>query len=481
MQPPSSRLNRLRTASLCLGLACTGSAAAVPAVDAITVRDDNGTGGFFTVGFEDNYLPNVVLRENGQASFEALKAQAVAARTFAYYKFGTGQSFLRNSQADQVYSLGGQRNNPGGRWNQAVAETEGEFLSFNNVTTASFYVAGAIPSSSSGVAGPNDFDPTNTQRFVTYNRLNDLAGPNNRGSSLGFRGTLSNPNYPNRGAMSQNGADTLSDNGAYYADILKFFYGGDIQLGLASKAPGQPPFGVKTLAGFERNNETFVRDLRFAGQTRNLGASTSVQRTSAESNNPGGSSQRLTFEYDAEADAADGVTDGFFSRHLSGAANSQRLTNITSGTLITPAADPVGNLVLETAGTLGFWLLAEPESAAAGLQVGLAIDDFGEDSTLGATTEQTFLRDVAADGAWHKYEWALDESVFSSAFGAAGDGLLGPRFTLDSILFKGFADATVYLDDVFFDPTGTVVVPEPTTLAVLLLTLTGVRRRRTEA
>ena len=473
--PPAA--NRLWSALLCAAFACGGSAAALDAVETITVRDDNGTGGFFTVGFEDNYLPNVVLRENGLASFEALKAQAVAARTFAYYKLETGNSFIRNSQADQVYSLGGQRSNPGGDWNLAVRQTQGEFLSFNNITTASFYVAGAIPSSPSGVAGPFDPDPTNTQRFVTYPRLNDLAGPNNRGSSLGIRGTVTNPNYPNRGAMSQNGADVLSDNGVHYLDILKTFYGGDIQLATATTLPGQTPFGVKPLATFERNDETFVRSLTFAGQSRNLGGGTAVDRTNLRATTLGGSSQRLTLDYDAAADAADGSTDGFFVRHLSGAANSQRLTSLTSGTLITPAADPVGNVVLQTGGTIGFSLLAEPDAAAADLKVGLAIDDFGEDSILGATTEQTTLRDVAADGLWHQYEWALDEATFSSAFGAAGDGLLGPRFSLDSILFQGFGDATVYLDDVFFDPTGTVVVPEPTTLAVLLLTAAGLRRR----
>lgn len=466
---------RLKHAALCLGLVGTGSAAALEAVESVTVRDDNGSGAFFTVDFEDNYLPNVVLRENGAASFEALKAQAVAARTFAYYKLETGNSFIRNSQADQVYSLGGQQSNPGGAWDRAVAETRGEFLSFNNITTATFYVAGAIPSSSTGVAGPSDPDPTNTQRFVTYTRQNNLAGPNNTGSPLGFVGTVGNPNYPNRGAMSQNGADVLSDNGVHYLDILKTFYGGDIQLGVVSQTSGQTPFDIKPLATFERNDATFTRDLRFSGQTRNLGDGTAVARTLTQATTPGGTSQRLTFDYDAQADAADGSTDGFFVRHLSGASTTQRLSNLTSGTLTAPVADPTGNLAIDTGGTLGFWLLAETDAAAADLKVGLAVDDFGAHTTLGSTTEQSTLLDVTADGAWHRYEWALDDATFSSAFGAAGDGQLGTRFSLDSILFQGFADATVYLDDVFFDATG--VVPEPTTLALLMLGTAGLWRR----
>ncbi|MEM1028044.1 MAG: SpoIID/LytB domain-containing protein, partial [Planctomycetota bacterium] len=446
---------------------------ALDAVETITVRDDNGSGGFFTVDFENNYLPNVVLRENGQASFEALKAQAVAARTFAYFKL-QGGTFIRNSQADQVYSLGGQQSNPGGRWDQAVRETEGEFLSFNDVLTASFYVAGAIPASATGIATGSDPDPTNTQRFVTYTRANNSVGQFNTGSTLGFVGTPSNPNFPNRGAMSQNGADVLSDNGVHYYDILKFFYGGDIQLGVVNQLPNQTPFAPKTLAGFERNDETFVRPLTFAGQSRNLGTNTGVARSTLNATTLGGTSQQLTFDYDAQADAADGNTDGFFVRHLSGASNTQRLTGLTSGFITTPSADPTGNIVLQTQGTIGFWLLADPTAASADLEVSIAIDDFGSD-ILANTTEQADFKNVIADGQWHKYEWQLDPIFWSSAFGAAGDGQLDANFTLDSVLFRGFGDAVVYLDDVFYNSTG--VIPEPASFLVLLLTGLGVSRR----
>ena len=94
------------------------AAGAVEAVEQINVYDPAGY--FFTVDFEKNYLPNVVMRENGAASFEALKAQAVAARTYAYYKLNRGDSYLINSQADQVYSHGGVASDPGGVWAQAV-------------------------------------------------------------------------------------------------------------------------------------------------------------------------------------------------------------------------------------------------------------------------------------------------------------------------------------------------------------------------
>ena len=449
--------------------ALPGTAHAVDAVEQIDVYDPAGY--FFTVDFEGNYLPNVVKRENGAASFEALKAQAVAARTYAYYKLNRGDGYLINSQADQVYSYGGVAGDPGGVWAQAVRETEGEVLSFNNVAVASFYVAGAIPSSPTAVPTAAevqaDVERTNTERYVTYTRNNNLTGRYNTGTSLGYLGTYSNPNYANRGAMSQNGADMLSDQGAHYYDILKFYYGGDIQLGVVSQPASHTPFGRKTLASFERNDEFFGRAATYSGQTRNLGAQTSVSRTTSYAASGSGYSQKIVFDYDGQSDTQDGQVDGFFSRHLSGAALSQRQTNLTSGTITTPVADPVGNIIFETTGTIGFWLLAEASAATADMQVGIAIDDFGASTYLNQTTEESYFLDVIADGQWHEYAWSLDdEASWSSAFGGAGDGQLNQRFTLDSILFRGFGDAVVYLDDVFYDRLGTV--PEPTTLGLIV-------------
>src|SRR5436190_8694692 len=61
------------------------------------------------VPVEDNYIPNVVWRENGGASYQALKVQAVAARGYMYYKLsqtpnGGKATSIRDGTADQVYS-----------------------------------------------------------------------------------------------------------------------------------------------------------------------------------------------------------------------------------------------------------------------------------------------------------------------------------------------------------------------------------------
>src|SRR5690606_3724585 len=132
----------------------------------------------------------------------------------------------------------------------AAAATEGEILFIHDnlgptqgpVLIAAFYVAGAIPQrpfdpqDPSARATSRDPDPTGTQHYVTYPYENNLWGGNNPGTDLGFIGTPTNPTWPNRGAKSQNGADYLSDNGISYVDILKYYYGADIQLRTASTA-----------------------------------------------------------------------------------------------------------------------------------------------------------------------------------------------------------------------------------------------------
>jgi hypothetical protein len=177
--------------------------------------------GIGQVDTETDYLPHVVACENGAAPYEALKAQAVAARTFLYYKMDTwGQ--IGDGTHDQVYSCANQ---PQQVHYDAVAETAGQVLRYNDVTICSFYVAGAIPQPPGCVATASDPDPHSTEWAVTYNE--GLAGDDINQSPLGF---VDPSNYLNRGCMSQNGASCLHDAGYGYQDILRFYYGADIVL-----------------------------------------------------------------------------------------------------------------------------------------------------------------------------------------------------------------------------------------------------------
>lgn len=193
------------------------------------------------VPMESDYVPHVVACENFGADFEALKAQAVAARTYAYYRLiRTGS--IADGSGDQVYSC---LNQPQAQHYAAVSATECQVLTYPGTEAfdviSSFYVAGAVTSYNGTPPIFMDIgvDPTNTEQYVTYNY--GLTGGNINQTPLGF--TTPNPlDFPdNRGCMSQNGSDTLSENGWTYVDILKYYYGDDITITVVPDCGNGPP------------------------------------------------------------------------------------------------------------------------------------------------------------------------------------------------------------------------------------------------
>ena len=187
-----------------------------------------------TRDLESDYLPHVVNCENGGASAEALKVQAVSARTFAYYKIATAGS-VKDGTGDQVYSCGSQ---PSQKHIDAVKATAGQVLVWSNAVICSFFVAGAKPSTASCVAAKSDSDPTATEKYVTYN-----AGKTGSAVTQTSLGWISPTNKVNRGCMSQNGSQCQAVKGKGYQDILRFYYGADIQIQTAvgSCVPKPPP------------------------------------------------------------------------------------------------------------------------------------------------------------------------------------------------------------------------------------------------
>lgn len=175
-----------------------------------------GKGRFDT---ELEYLPRVLACENGDGSLESLKAQAISARSYLYYKMQTSGSVL-DGQGDQVFSC---NRTPALIHKQAVEATSGQILRYRGTQVAAFYVAGALQSGPSCTGGTND--PTSTERFVTYNE--GLSGSGIAQSRLGLRDPS---NHANRGCMSQNGANCLADVGATAEEILTFYYGADIDI-----------------------------------------------------------------------------------------------------------------------------------------------------------------------------------------------------------------------------------------------------------
>jgi hypothetical protein len=178
-----------------------------------------------TKDLESDYLPHVVNCENGGASAEALKVQAVSARTFAYYKIATAGS-VKDGTSDQVYSCSSQ---PSQKHIDAVKATAGQVLVWSNAVICAFFVAGAKPSTTSCVAKSGDPDPTATEKYVTYN--DGKTGSAVTQTPLGW---VNPANKVNRGCMSQNGSQCQSLKGKGYKDILRFYYGADIQITTAT-------------------------------------------------------------------------------------------------------------------------------------------------------------------------------------------------------------------------------------------------------
>lgn len=244
MLPHRSPLSRGRLAVLApllFAAACGPRPDAAPQVRTIGTRSAalaayctatiQGSG---AVDVEEDYLPRVVACENGAADDEALRAQAVAARSYLYYKLDRGDP-IADGQSDQVYTCG---NPPNQRHYDAVATTAGEVLRYRDTPVAAFYVAGAVPSSDDCVALPGDNDYSSTEHYVTYNWGNAADGLEQ--TTLGW---VNAGNYANRGCQSQNGADCLSEHGWPYEDILRFYYGMDIEH-VVAEGPCVVPTGL---------------------------------------------------------------------------------------------------------------------------------------------------------------------------------------------------------------------------------------------
>ncbi len=166
---------------------------------------------------ETKYLPGVVHCENGGAPYEALKAQAIAARTYLYYKMETAGS-INDGTGDQVYSCGSP---PSATQIKAVADTAGMVLRYKDTTICAFFVRGGAATPSACKGSSSDY----TEKYVTYN--NGLSGSGIHQTSLGW---MSPSNYRNRGCLSQLGSRCLASMGKTDDQILRFYYGADIAI-----------------------------------------------------------------------------------------------------------------------------------------------------------------------------------------------------------------------------------------------------------
>jgi hypothetical protein len=462
-------------AAAVLGCASAALGQVIPsAIQSVTVKPQTTPTGFYTtdvtVPVEDNYIPNVVWRENGAASYQALKVQAVAARGYMDYKLsqttnGGKQTFVYDGTSNQVYSKTGTApltratatTSTQQSYFRAADETEREFLMTSaGEPVCMFYVAGGKPDTSTDPntvwplgaplgqweTGDVDSPPppaSGTEHYVTYNR--GLTGASVQPSTIG---SATNP--VNRGAMSQNGSSFLGAGRTSatnpernfaawdYVDILKYYYGQDTQLALA-KVPttGELPAFVKQIASFDYDEGYLRNRMDFsATNTTNILYGTSSHFRDTSTSQSGAASQKIVLDINTPAAPA-----AFTYRHMSGMVMGTEANPTINDNLIGTKS---ANLLIENRGSFGFWI----KTTTANLTARPLLDD-GPSST-----EQGVARNVVNDGQWHKYEWYLTDDAEWTSFSGGNNSISG-NWTLDSILFAGSGDTTLNLDTVFYD------------------------------
>jgi uncharacterized lipoprotein YddW (UPF0748 family) len=175
---------------------------------------------------------------------------------------------------------------------------------------------------------------------------------------------------------------------------------------------------VTSLGGFEGGEGSFKWAITLSGTNRNVAATSSADHDPTEAKS-GTGSQRIVINKTAGATS-------FIARHLSGT---------------TTAADFASNTPFASIGTVGMWL----KTTTPDLQVSLALDE-------PATGERGYLKNVIADGQWHRYEWSLADPTHWEDWTGSANGHLNSITAIDSILFFGTADTnTIFLDDVYYD------------------------------
>ncbi len=186
----------------------------------ITVESENGN---FIVPFED-YVAGVVSGEAySTAGMEALKAQAVAARTYALNATNYCQNSIKNSSAAQNFSQ-----NINDRARQATQETAGEILlDENGKVFASMYDSFCYDDEDC----PDAIRNSDGTYSVTYTKM-----PNGEKHTI----ILSDPNQYGRithgkghaKGMSQLVSYQMADEGKTYQEILAYFYSDSVTLSL---------------------------------------------------------------------------------------------------------------------------------------------------------------------------------------------------------------------------------------------------------
>lgn len=180
----------------------------------------------------EEYLKSVVTCEAWSDQPEALRAVAIAARSYVYYHISLGNDVVGDSQGYQVMSCGKE---VPPHVAEAVDTTRGLVLRYQGLYVIGYHVAGHPV-----------FDDTINGQVMQCDRTADYGDDPSRAiasevyvtRNWGLSGTAIHKrengewtDHPNsRGGLSQNGARCLAIHGWSYPDILRYYYGMDIEV-----------------------------------------------------------------------------------------------------------------------------------------------------------------------------------------------------------------------------------------------------------
>jgi GH25 family lysozyme M1 (1,4-beta-N-acetylmuramidase) len=192
-------------------------------------------------------------------------------------------------------------------------------------------------------------------------------------------------------------------------------------IGPGSGGPG----GITMISDFNADEGYFGWSPTYSGSNRNINAVTADQVSSEAYEGAG--SERIV---------VDG--DNWTLRFLSGIGARP--------------AKPESNLALPATGSIGYWL----KTTDPGVTTHIAIDD---PTSATGEIEGGSVKNVIADGQWHLYEWNFEDDAQWNSFFEGDGSITNPFVTIDSIVFKGVGDATIYLDAVAHNPDGSLGFP----------------------
>jgi hypothetical protein len=184
----------------------------------------------------EQYVARVVtgeLRESREP--QALAALAMAARTYAVWMMrnkglGTDAKPMPNSTKYQVVAGA-----PMALATEAANATRSGLILYKHRPILACHNAGAIWQRGA-LTGAGGKESTGTEKNITYNQgLTGKAVKPTRIASANVEG--------NRGCLSQHGADALAARGYVWPEILRYFYGRDVDFNLPEPAARRPSPG----------------------------------------------------------------------------------------------------------------------------------------------------------------------------------------------------------------------------------------------